>query len=260
LNTRNYLNRGILFIVGVLFSIPTYSQHAKIDNLPFFDQKDYHFGFFLGLNQQLFSIKTKTDFEQIIYSQEQIPEMNADQARLLKIGAAPTFGFNVGIVSDARLGEYFNLRFTPDLQFGERKILYDIETTYRGVVDTVFGYEKLISSTMLNFPISIKYKGKRVHNMRPYLIAGARYTMDLGSQASKTINENENDITLKLFRDDIYGEAGFGFDFYFNWFKMSTELKMSYGIRDILLKEDNIWTDPIEQLKSKLFQFNIKFE
>ena len=96
--------------------------------------------------------------------------------------------------------------------------------------------------------------------MRPYLIAGARYTMDLGSQASKTINENENDITLKLFRDDIYGEAGFGFDFYFNWFKMSTELKMSYGIRDVLLKEDNIWTDPIEQLKSKLFQFNIKFE
>jgi len=237
-----------------------WAQQAKINNLTFFDDKEYHFGFFLGANQMLYTLKTKTDFEQTIYLQDQIPELNADRAQVLKIGAKPTFGFTIGIISDMRLGKYFNLRFTPDLQFGERLFTYDIRTEYRGELDTIIGFEKRIPSTLLNFPISIKYKGIRMHNSRPYIIVGGRVTLDLGSQASKTVNENERDITVKLYRDDIYAEAGVGFDFYFNWFKMSTQLKMSYGIRDVLLHEDNIWVDPIESLNSKLFQFSVTFE
>ncbi len=243
------------FIIG-----NAWSQRARINNLTFFDDKDYHFGFFLGANQMLYSIKTKTDFEKTIYSQEQIPEFNADKAHLLNIGVQPTLGFTVGIVSDLRLGKYFNLRFTPDLEFGERILTYDISKEYRGVTDTILGFQKRVPSTLLNFPLTLKYKAMRMHNMRPYLIVGGRLTMDLGSQASKTINQNERDITIKLYSNDIYAEAGFGIDFYFNWFKMSTELKMSYGIRDVLLHEDNIWVDPIERLNSKLFQFNVTFE
>jgi len=260
LKAKHKKYRVILIIIGLLSVGNTWAQQAKIENLTFFDDKSYHFGFFLGANQMLYTIKTKTDFENTIYLQDQIPEFNADQAQLLNIGAIPSLGFTIGIISDMRLGKYFNLRFTPDLQFGERILTYDIKTIYRGVTDTIFGSEKRIPSTLLNFPISIKYKGMRMNNIRPYIIVGGRVTLDLGSQASKTINENERDITVKLYRDDIYAEAGVGFDFYFNWFKMSTELKMSYGINDILLHEDNIWADPIERLNSKLFQFSITFE
>lgn len=257
---KNNILKGLLLIAGLLVYSSTWAQQAKINNLLFFDEKEYHFGFFLGLNQMLYTVKTKTDFEKTVYLQDQIPEFNADQARILNVGVKPTFGFTVGIISDIRMGKYFNLRFTPDLQFGERLLTYDIQTIYNSKTDTIFGYEKRVPSTLLNFPISIKYKGMRMQNLRPYLIAGARYTMDLGAQASKTINQNENDITIKLYRDDIYAEAGVGFDFYFNWFKMSTELKMSYGIRDVLLHEDNAWVDPIEKINSKLFQFSVTFE
>lgn len=252
--------RVVLILIGLLSFNTLWGQQAKIGNLTFFDDKEYHFGFFLGANQMLYTLKTKADFENTIYLQNQIPEFNADQAQVLKIGVKPTLGFTIGIISDMRLGRYFNLRFTPDLQFGERLLTYDIQTEYRGVSETIIGYEKRIPSTLLNFPISLKYKGMRMHNTRPYLIVGGRVTMDLGSQASKTINENERDITIKLYRDDIYAEVGVGFDFYFNWFKMSTELKMSYGIRDVLLHENNIWVDPIESLNSKLFQFSVTFE
>lgn len=252
--------RIVLILTGLLSFSTLWGQQAKIENLTFFDKKEYHFGFFLGVNQMLYTIKTKTDFENTIYLQDQIPEFNVDQAQLLKIGASPTLGFTIGIISDLRLGKYFNLRFTPNLQFGERLLLYDIKTEYGAVTATIIGYEKRIPSTLLNFPINLKYKGIRMHNMRPYLIVGGRLTMDLGAQASKTINENEQDITIKLYRDDIYAEAGVGFDFYFNWFKMSTELKMSYGLRDVLLHENNIWVDPIEHLNSKLFQFSVTFE
>lgn len=257
----NQKYRIVLILTGLLSFSTLWGQQVKIENLTFFDKKEYHFGFFLGVNQMLYTIKTKADFENIPYTRNQIPEFPAiDSAKVLKIGAAPTFGFTIGIISDLRLGKYFNLRFTPNLQFGERLLLYDIQTYNGAVTATIIGYEKRVPSTLLNFPINLKYKGIRMHNMRPYLIVGGRLTMDLGAQASKTINENEQDITIKLYRDDIYAEAGVGFDFYFNWFKMSTELKMSYGLRDVLLHENNIWVDPIEHLNSKLFQFSVTFE
>ncbi len=255
-----HIYRGILILIGLMLLGPVWSQQEKIQNLPNFDEKEYHFGFYLGINQMLFTLKTKPDFETLYFGQNQIPEFNADTAHLLNIGAAPTLGFTIGIISDFRLGKYFDLRATPNLQFGDRILVYDIEKTYRSVTDTVFGYQKHVSSTFLNFPISIKYKGMRMHDVRPYLIVGGGVTIDLSAQASKTINENERDITIKLFRNDVFAEAGVGFDFYFNWFKMSTELKMSYGFRDVLLHENNIWTDPIERINSKLFQFNVTFE
>ncbi|MBN2236476.1 MAG: PorT family protein [Bacteroidales bacterium] len=254
------LNKVLLIVVSFLLTWSAFGQQAKIENLIYFDQKDYHFGFFLGANQMLYTVKTKIDFENKIYTQDQIPEMNADQARLLNIGAAPTLGFTVGIIADKRMGNYFNLRIVPDLQFGERLLVYDLVTTYRNELDTILGFQKRVPSTLLNFPIQLKYKGKRLHNLRPYVIVGAKYSMDIASQASKTINENERDITIKLYRDDVYAEAGVGFDFYFNRFKMSTELKMSYGFFDVLLNENNIWTDPIERMSSKMFSFNVTFE
>ncbi len=237
-----------------------WSQSTSVENLVIFDDKDYHFGFFLGATQMLYTIKTKPDFKSQPYFQDQIPEINADVALLLSIGARPTLGFTVGIISDMRLGRFFNLRFTPDLQFGERLLVYDIQYSYQGVQEYLLGYVKRVPSTLLNFPLNLKYKGMRSHNVRPYIIGGARISIDLGSQASKTINENEREITIKLQRNDVYAEAGVGFDFYFNWFKMSTEIKMSYGIMDVLFHETNIWVDPIERLNSKLFQFNITFE
>lgn len=262
IKNKIHIYRAIIILIGIFAIGPLWSQQSKVQNLITFDDKPYHFGFFLGANQMLYTIKTRVDFEDRFYEKNQIPEFPAiDSAQVLKIGAKPTLGFTIGIISDMRLGKYFNLRFTPNLQFGERILTYDLRK-YKGMSKTIEGYEKRIPSTLLNFPISLKYKGMRMHNIRPYLIVGGRVTMDLGSLASKTAT-SPWDITIKLYRNDIYADAGVGFDFYFNWFKMSTELKMSYGIRDDILShenEDNIWVNPIESLKSKVFQFSVTFE
>lgn len=259
IKNKIHIYRAIIILIGIFAIGPLWSQQSKVQNLITFDEKPYHFGFFLGANQMLYTLKTKANFENTPYFQNQIPEFNADQAKVLKIGAKPTLGFTIGIISDMRLGKYFNLRFIPNLQFGERLLSYDIRTEYGGVIDTIIGYEKRIPSTLLNFPISLKYKGMRMHNIRPYLIVGGRATMDLGSLASKTAT-SPWDIPIKLYRNDIYAEAGVGFDFYFNWFKMSTELKMSYGFNNVLKQDNTIWTDPIDSLKSKVFQFSVTFE
>ncbi len=263
LKKRINIYRIVLLFIGLIWINTLWSQRVKIENLVVFDDKEYHFGFFFGASQMLYTIKTKQKFENIDYKLAQFPEIKKEieWARVTKIGAAPTIGFTIGIISDFRLGKYFNLRFTPDLQFGERVLHYDIEIKDLNSTLETQQYQKRVPSTLLNFPLAIKYKGMRMRNVRPYLIVGGHYTMDLGAQANKTEpNSEAKVITIKLFRDDIYAEAGVGFDFYFNWFKMSTELKMSYGIFDVLSHESYIWTDPIERLNSKLFQFNVTFE
>ena len=51
-----------------------------------------------------------------------------------------------------------------------------------------------------------------------------------------------------------------GLEFYNEWFKFGIELKMMFGLLDILKREKNLYTDSIESLKSKIFQVSFTFE
>jgi hypothetical protein len=258
LNIKKYILA--LAIIWGAVSQSTWAQSNIVPNQPRYDEKIIHFGFYLGINQMHYSIKTKPGFTNYTYYQEQIPEFNADSAWLLNVESVPQLGFTVGIVSDLRLGKYFNLRFTPELLFSERKLKYDILINYRDQAQYIEGFEKQVPSTHLNFPFYLKYKGVRLHNARPYVFIGAKFVMDLAAQAGKKEDVAEREVVIKLYRSDFAFEAGVGFDFYFAWFKMGTELRMSYGIRDILKKEEYIYTDPIESIHSRIFQFVLTFE
>jgi hypothetical protein len=98
----------------------------------------------------------------------------------------------------------------------------------------------------------------RLNNFAAYIIGGVSYNLDLASQAKK--DSDQGQIQVKLYKHDLSMDIGFGFDFYFEWFKLGTEFKMSYGMFDMLKKEDNIYTDGIESMKSKIFQFSLTFE
>lgn len=256
---KNLISIIVIFLI-ILGSKNIFAQSTTVPNQPRYDNKKIHFGFYLGANQMLFNYKMKPGFTNFTYYQEQIPEFNADSAHLRNVETNPQLGFTVGIVSDLRLGKYFNLRFTPELLFSERRISYDILTYYRGKAVLIEGYEKKVPSTHLNFPFYLKYKGVRLHNARPYVFVGFKFVLDLAAQAGKEEDKNERDIVIKLYRSDMAFEAGVGFDFYFNWFKMGTELRMSYGLKDILKNEDNIYTDPINTLHSRVFQLVFTFE
>jgi len=236
------------------------AQSKTLPNQPRYDRKTLHFGFYLGGNQMLYTVKMRPGFTNFTYYQDQIPEFNADSAHLYNVEPVPQLGFTIGIVASLTMGKYFNLRFTPELLFSERKLKYDILTYYRGKAVFIEGYEKKVPSTHLNFPFYLKYKGVRLHNARPYVFIGFKFVVDLAAQAGKKEDVNERDIVIKLYRSDFAFEAGVGFDFYFNWFKMGTELRMSYGMKDILKNEDNIYTDPIESIHSRIFQLIFTFE
>lgn len=257
---RNFLRLyGFLIaaFTSLVFVIPTntFAQRQKVENLPTYDYAKYHFGFVLAVNQMLFTLRPIENLHQTWFDSIAAAEINADSALIYSIESEPTYGFTVGIVSNLRLGNYFDLRFVPSLAFGERNLDYRF---YRYPDTLLIDVRKNVPSTFVEFPFHLKYKSKRQGNFRAYLLGGFTYRLDLSSQAKK--KKESGQVQVKLNRNDIYGDLGFGFDFYFEWFKFGTELTMSYGLFDVLKHESNIYTEGIDKLSSKVFQLTFTFE
>jgi hypothetical protein len=259
--------RFIFFILlfTALSSI-SYAQRVKSLNLRNADQVPYHFGFQLGVNRMYFTLHTVPDYQKHMYHGSAgisevintIPDLNLDSANLFDIESNPTYGFVIGIVADMRVGKYFNLRFTPSLTFGERDLEYTIQGYKSSSTPQLFVTSKNVQSTFVEFPLSFKFKGSRINNTRPYVLVGAKYALDLASNAKK--KEDSNIIHVFIDRNDIYGHLGVGFDFYTAYFKFGTEVVMSYGIFDLIKRDNTIYTNSITKLQSKIFQINFTFE
>jgi hypothetical protein len=244
----------LIFLLQVTGS---YGQTSKLLNLPKYDYAQYHFGFTLGLNQMLFTVKPAADLNTRLYGSEQTPELAVDSSRLLAVNSLPTFGFNIGIVGDMRLGRQFNLRFVPALTFGERYINYSI-LGYSNGTETLIDVRKNVGSVFIDFPFLVKYKSKRHNNMLAYLMAGGQYSLDIASNARK--RDVGEQVMVKLEKNDFYALVGVGFDFYNPWFKLGVELKMAYGLFDMLKRDNTIYTLGIAKLNSKIFQLCFTFE
>lgn len=235
--------------------------------MPNYDQESlFHFGFILGVNQTFVTIRPVQDLRTRVFDSTYLPDILPlpDSARVLSVNSTSIPGFVVSIVANMQMGRHFELQFIPSLAFGDRSIDYEIET-YRfrpGAKDPVkrFTAIKKIPSTYVSFPLEVKYKSKRYNNFRPYLLAGAQVSLDLASQAKKREQRNRNEKIVKLNQNDIYIETGVGFDFYNEWFKFGLELKMMYGLLDVLKRENNIYTNSIDRLTSKIFQVSFTFE
>jgi len=246
---------GLLFL---LFAGEAVGQQRKSMNLPTFDHNRYHFGFILGANQMLFSVKTIDNLPFVKWTTEQLPDFYAvDSAFAYSVNSTPTPGFSIGIVGDLHITPLLDLRFIPSLAFGERILNYNI-LVYKNNEAQFVEMKKSITSTIVDFPLELKYKTHRLNNVAAYVLGGAKYSIDLASQ--KKAEENVSDVTVKLNRHDVSLELGVGFDFYTTYFKFGTEIKMGYGFNNLILREGNLYTNSIDQLKSKVFLLSFTFE
>jgi hypothetical protein len=233
----------------------------RVPNMPNYDNERFHFGFVLGANQTMLTLRPIDDLSSRVWDTTYIPDIlpMPDSARIMNIEFNPTPGFVISIVGDMSIGKHFNLRFIPSLAFGDRDLLYTIET-YRDGDTSLVPITKRVPSTYINFPLEVKYKAVRAQNFRPYLLGGVQYTLDLASQAKKREKRNLGQKIVKFEQNDIYLEAGVGFDLYNEWFKFGMEIKMMFGMNDVLTREHNIYTDGIERLKSRILQVSFTFE
>ena len=250
-----------LLLCFLSFSGNGYAQKQWILNMPTYDQDMFHFGFVLGADLSYVTIRPIADLTTHNFDSTFIPDILPlpDSAKVLSITSSPSYGFVISIVSNMRMGDNFDLRFIPSLTFGDRDLVYSIRS-YRKESESLLTITKKVPSTYVNFPLEVKFKSDRYNNFRAYLMGGAQYTLDLASQAKKREQRSADQKIVKFNQNDVYLEAGVGFDFYNEWFKLGLELKMMYGLFDQLKRENNIYTNSIQSLKSKIFQFSVTFE
>jgi hypothetical protein len=248
---------AVFAVVTSFFLVAESYGQGQVTNIPKYDYAPYHFGFTLGLNHMLFTVKPSPDLLTKVYTAEQTPELNVDSSMLLAVNSDPTFGFIIGINGDYRLGRYFNLRFVPDLSFGERYVNYSI-LGYSGDSTVLIDVRKNIGSVFVDFPLYVKYRSKRQNNKAAYILAGGQFSLDIASNARK--QDLSGQIVVKLKKNDIYALVGVGFDFYNPWFKLGIEMRMAYGLFDMLKQDDYLYTQGISKLNSKVFQLCFTFE
>ncbi len=216
---------------------------AQLDNIPInlpkYDHQRVHFGFTLGLNSSDFVIERAGDFK----VRDTVYEVESESVA----------GLNLGIISNLRMGEYFDLRFIPTLSFGQRNLNYYF--IYGPGQEAIV--PKKIESTYLEFPFELKFKSKRVNNYRVYVLGGYKYAIDMVSQAK--VKNKEKDV-LKLRKYDHGYEIGVGFDFYLSYFKFSPEIKMFNGQNNLLIQDGSEFSSPLKGLYAKTFVISFTFE
>lgn len=231
--------KHLLIFIFLLTGINSFSQkYKKPQNLPRYDFQKIHFGFTLGINELNFNIKKNSN--------------TIVNDTLKTINTKSQKGFNLGIVSNIRISKFTDLRFVPALIFGERHLYYGFSDSL--IINNTI---KKIESTILDFPIYIKYKSERYNNFRTYIISGLKYSMDIASQDK--IDDNGEDI-VKLKRNDLIGEIGFGIDIYLEYFKFSPQIKISYGVLNLLKQDQSIYTQSINRLTTNGWMLSFTFE
>jgi len=231
-----------------------------VKNLTTFDDKRIHFGFTLGINTVDFNfshynrVSSNPKFNpapgSIDYTYKD-SMVRADISSLIP-------GFTVAIVTNLRLNDNFDLRFLPGMSFGERKLVYNIPLYDRSASITTPLSSYSIKSTFLDFPVLFKYKAKRMNNQRPYVIAGAAYRIDISKSGKEDL------VSLKPASASI--ETGVGWDTYLQFFRLSTELKFSFGLDNVLgaspaaLGNNQVYSSAFSRLSSNMFILSFHFE
>lgn len=232
-------------IVGLLVLLSTsfgYGQkNISLDNLAKFDNRLYHFGFLLSYNQSSFYIDRAlaTSFRDSLLGIENVPQA----------------GFNLALMASLNMTKNINLRFVPGLSFQDRGLNY----RFLKADGTIDASVKRTESVWLEFPLLLKLRTNRVHNFAAYALTGAKYSLDMQSQKDVS-NTVAKDIVIKLQDRDFCVEAGGGFDFFLPYFKFSIEMKAAFGMRNLLIQENNLYTTPLQSLRTRAFVMSFCFE
>ena len=221
-----------------------FSQMERPRNLPAFDYKALHWGFTVGLNSMDYALTRNPDARDFVYADV--------------IGFQPA-GFQVNIVSDLRLSDYWNLRFLPGINLGSRNLVYFDPDTWEEDNSMTLG------ASFLDFPLLLKYRSERVNNYRPYLIGGLSYRLDMSAKGVRGAYDGEDDDRIIVKKGDIYLEVGFGVDSYLQFFKYSTEIKLAMGLRNMMITDkpfasEEYYANSISGLRSFLVMVNFHFE
>lgn len=213
------------------------------------DLQDLSFGFSFAYVSSDFKITKKPDWRTPFTDPETgLPV--TDQLNSISSKNLP--GFSVGFLTRYRLTEHLEARLTPSLVFADRNLTY----TY---VNTTESVTKQVQTTTIDVPLSLKIKSDRIGDFRAYILGGVKYSHAIGSKK----NDANLDMLDKLVKNKTgytSYEAGLGCDIYFEFFKLSPEIKISNSLGNVLVPENQPFSSPISKLSLHTIMFSLFFE
>lgn len=247
LKSLDILNRIKYVLIAFLFANAVHSQYPvvreRLINLPSFDKKPVHYGYFLGLNQYDF----KFEYIQNYYKELMLKDIAVEQQK----------GFSVGLIGDLRINEYMNLRFEPGLFYNKRDLIYPEYAEFTKENDRY----RDIKSTYIHLPLLLKISTKRINNFRPFIVGGFSTDFNLSSN-QKNSDDNASNV-FRVMSQNINYELGLGFDFYLYYFKFSPSLRGIFSMQNELIPDndpESPWTGKINNMFSRGVALIITFE
>ncbi len=224
----------VLLLLLALFFLPQVGK-AQLNYMEYANKKIY-FGIALGVNISKFRPSFTQEFAR------------TDTINVIETSYGP--GFNLGVVTNFKLGKYFDIRaIIPTLVFADKSITFQ-----EG--DGTFTTRK-IESIYLDFPVGIRFKSQPIKDMRFYVMMGLKYSFDLASNA-KARRANDQ---IKIRKHDLSYEFALGLQFFFPLFIFSPEIKFSAGTFNVHEpNEDLIYSRQLEKLRNRSITISVFFE
>ena len=197
-----------------------------------FDKKRLSWGFILGFN----NLDYKFTYNEPVEDIEVQKNVN----------------FNVGLLSNLRINDYFDLRFEPLVIFSTRGVVFpEIERNN----------DREVKASYVYMPLLRKISTKRLNNFKPFLIGGVATAINLSSN-----ERNPDDNLAGQFRTKTnvnFYELGVGIDFYLPYFKFSPSIRGIFATNNELQPDnspDSVFTGPIDTMKTRGVFLNFTFQ
>jgi len=229
---------NFLFLFFSLISFNAYSQKPLFQEEH--DSKPYYFGITLAGSLSRFQTELHSYF--------------LEQDTIMIAQPTNAGGFALGLSATVKLTNRFEGRFNPQLSFMDRNIFYKLKYPDREQGTDV---TKKVESVIVSFPVQIKFNSDRIGNFRVYMLGGGKVDFDLASNARARKAEE----LVKIEKLDYGIEAGIGFNFYFESFIFSPEIKISNGLGNIHSRDDQLkYSSVLDKMQSRMIVFSIHLE
>lgn len=212
-----------------------FNKEKVLNNRNYLEQRRWSWGYYLGFNSLDFKIDRIEESEPVLVTKN--------------------VGFNVGLIGNYKINNYFDLRFEPGVIFSNRNFDF-----------TKFGDDDVARlretrSSYVYLPLVLKFSTKRLNNFKPFVSGGIAIAHNLSSNEDNPSDNSAGQFRLKA-TNYLY-EVGFGIDLYLEYFKFTPSIKGIFGINDELIKDENPdspWTANLDQLTTRGIFINFTFQ
>ena len=229
----------IIYLISTSAEAQLFTKERVLNNENF-DKPRLSYGYYLGLNSYDFNIDYKSNLKDI---------------QVIK-----STGFNVGLVGNIRINDFFDLRLEPGLVMSNRNLSYS-ETYFEGLIFDESDTEREIRSTYIHIPLLLKISTKRINNIKPFIVAGVSTALNLSSNQDNPDDNSQGNFRLK--KNNIFYEMGIGIDIYLTWFKFTPSIRGVFSLSDEHVKDfdsNSPWTRNISKMQTRGVFVNFTFQ